>query len=333
MKHIFIMNPAAGNGRAGKVFLPRIIETSKRLGIDYEIHRTIAPKDAEHFVKARCEAREKEMTKEAIRFYACGGDGTLNEVANGAYGYSNIEIAMIPAGTGNDFPRNFGNTASFEDIEAQILGSATSIDLIRYQTKADGDETPAENGVETSKVRYSVNMFNIGLDCNAADLAGKAKQYPLVSGTLAYIMGVAVVLGKKEGVTLKLTFDDGDVYEGDFMLTAIGNGSYCGGGFKGLPRAKTDDGLIDAIVVNDMTRRTFLKLIGKYHKGTHLDEPGISKYVTYKRCRKLKIVPNGMVKMAVDGEISTVGEVEFEIVPNAMKFSVPRLAIDRENML
>ena len=99
MKHYFIMNPAAGKGKAGQLFLPKIIETSKRLDIDYEIHRTIASGDAAHFIKAKCEEREKKgETGKTYRFYACGGDGTLNEAANGAYGYENIEIAMIPAG-------------------------------------------------------------------------------------------------------------------------------------------------------------------------------------------------------------------------------------------
>ncbi|QOX63030.1 YegS/Rv2252/BmrU family lipid kinase [Anoxybacterium hadale] len=322
MKHIFIMNPAAGKGKAGEVFLPRIIEASKKLEIDYEIHRTIAPGDAEHFVRTRCETlakeiREEESKKEIVRFYACGGDGTLNEVANGAYGYPGVEIAMIPAGTGNDFPRSFGDGPLFEDIEAQIRGTSRSIDLIRYVTTSDEEDNPPF-------VRYGINMFNIGLDCNVADRVGTIKQYPFVNGSLAYIIGIAIVLGKKEGVKLQLCLEDGELYEGDYILAAIGNGCYCGGGFKALPRAITNDSLMDVIIVDNLTRRTLLSIIGKYRKGTHLDDPSVMNFLTYKQCKSLKMIPNGKVKMCTDGEVSTVGETVFEILPNAMKFSVPQ---------
>lgn len=345
MKHIFILNPAAGKGRAGRTFLPKIIETAKRLGVDYEIHRTIAPGDARHFVKTRCEANISgageaesragvagEGGEDVLRFYAVGGDGTLNEVANGAYGYDRVEIAMIPAGTGNDFPRSFGELKYFEDIEAQILGEGRPVDLIRYEAVVpnpltgsisydldsifDSDPDPV--------VRYCINMFNIGLDCNVADKVAKIKEYPFVPGPMAYGLGVGIVLGKKEGVNLEICLDNGEIYEGDLMLVAIGNGSYCGGGFKGVPRASVDDGFIDISIVEDISRRTFLSLLGKYRKGTHLEDPAVRSFLTYRRCKSLTIRPISAVKLCTDGEISMVGETTFEIIPGGIKFSVPR---------
>ncbi len=319
MKHIFVMNPAAGKGKAGEIFLPKIIETAKRMAVDYEIHRTIAPGDAEHFVRVRCEALKRDSNLTPHRFYACGGDGTLNEAANGAYGYSNAEIAMIPAGTGNDFPKMFGSVSQFEDIEKQICGSARTIDLIRYEAVSADDALEA-----TVTVRYAINMFNIGLDCNVADEVVRIKQYPFVSGTFAYILGIGVVLGKKEGVTLKICFDDDEIQEGEIMLTAIGNGCYCGGGFKGVPNALIDDGLMDVSIVGKISRRKFLSLIGKYRKGTYLYDPATAGIINYKKCRSLKIIPCNKMKICVDGEISTVGQTTFEIVPHAIKFSVPQ---------
>lgn len=333
MRHIFIMNPAAGKGKAGKVFLPKIIETSKRMGIDYQIHRTIAPGDAERFVKGRCETRKAMPEKDDIlRFYVCGGDGTLNEVANGAYGYDNVEIAMIPAGTGNDFPRYFGDMKYFEDIEGQILGEARPVDLIRYETVIANAVTGSLShdldclfeSDPDPVVRYGVNMFNIGLDCSVAEKVSMIKKYPLLPGPLAYGLGVAIVLGKKEGVTLAITLDNGEVHEGGIMLVAIGNGSCCGGGFNGVPRAVVDDGLIDVSIVGNISRRTFLSLIGKYRKGTHLEDPATKSFLTYRKCRSLTIRPVDTMKLCTDGEISMVGETTFEIVPGGMKFSVPR---------
>ncbi|HWQ75177.1 MAG TPA: diacylglycerol kinase family protein [Syntrophomonas sp.] len=335
MKHIFIMNPAAGKGKAARVFLPKIIEAAKRLGIDYEIHRTIAPDDARHFVKKKCEETAVGPDPEAaLRFYACGGDGTLNEVINGAYGYINAETAMIPAGTGNDFPRNFGDLKYFEDIERQILGAARPIDVIRYETIS---ANPAYGSVSLSYkldsifesdpdpvVRYGVNMFNIGFDCNVVAKTAEIKSHPFVPGLLAYGLGVAIILVKKEGVDLEICFDDNEVHRGGILLAAIGNGSYCGGGFKGVPKASVDDGLMDVSIVENVSRRTFLALLSKYRNGTHLEDPAAEKIITYRKCKKLTILADDAVKLCADGEITTVGEANFEIVPGGIKFSVPQ---------
>lgn len=334
MKHIFIMNPAAGKGKAGKVFLPKIIETSKKMGIDYEIHRTIAPGDAQHYVKSRCNAREnRQETEEILRFYACGGDGTLNEVVNGAFGFPNTEIAMIPAGTGNDFPRSFGDLRYFQDIEGQILGQPRPVDLIRYETikpnmifdsYASVDFDSIYDSDPEPVIRYGINMFNLGLDCNVADKVAKIKTYPIVPGPLAYGLGVGIELGKKEGVSLEICLDNGERFSGEFTLIAIGNGRYCGGGFNGVPRASVDDGLIDVSIVGSINRRTCVSLLGKYRKGTHLEDPSTASFITYRKCKSLTILPIDTVKLCTDGEISIVGETSFEIVPGGIKFSVPQ---------
>jgi YegS/Rv2252/BmrU family lipid kinase len=334
MKHIFIMNPAAGKGKAGKVFLPKIIETAKRMGIDYEIHRTMAAFDAQHFVKGRCESRKADQgVEELLRFYAIGGDGTLNEVVNGAFGYHNVEIAMIPSGTGNDFPKSFGELNSFENIEQQILGTARPVDVIRYEATPPSPFSGSFSGAQLDAlfesdpdpvVRYGINMFNIGLDCNVADKVAEIKEHPLVPGPLAYGLGTAIMLAKKEGVDLEICLDNGEVYDGPIMLVAIANGSYCGGGFNGVPRAVADDGLIDVQIVGNISRRTFLSLIGKYRKGTHLEDPVTKSFITYRKCKSLTIRPRNTVKICTDGEVSMVGETTFEIIPGAIKFSVPQ---------
>jgi diacylglycerol kinase (ATP) len=325
MKHIFILNPAAGKGKIEKTLFPRIINDSKRLDIDYEIHRTFGPGDAEQFIKRRCTGRnadtnyrfntDKEGDK--LRFYACGGDGTLNEVINGAFGQQNVEVAMIPAGTGNDFPRNFGSLDDFNDIEGQILGQPRPIDLIRYQQIA-------EDGKTELLPRYGVNMFNIGLDSNAADLAARLKTYPFIPISLAYILGLVAVLGKKEGVNLEICLDDGEIYKGDFMLIAIGNGAYCGGGYKGVPYASVDDGLIDVSIVKEISRFKLVTLLNKYKEGTHLEDPSTADFIEYRKCKRLIISSKNAVKLSVDGEISMIGKITFEMIPSCINFSVPR---------
>lgn len=301
MKHIFILNPAAGPKKAEKTILPRILEAVKEENADYEIHRTMNVGDGENFVRNRCLAHPGED----IRFYAVGGDGTLNEVANGIFGFPKAEFAFIPAGTGNDFARIFADPRAFLDIKKQLRGRAIPIDLIRYDD------------------RVIVNMLNIGLDCAVVTEVDMLKEKYFLRGPFAYMVGVGVVFGRNRGFHLKVTLEDGRVYDQEFTLVAVGNGAFCGGGFKGVPRAEIDDGLLDVSLVNKVNRRTFASLITKYHKGTHLESPAAGDIITYVKCRSLSIEPKDTMQICVDGEVHCSGRLDISIVPSAIQFSVP----------
>ncbi len=301
MKHIFILNPVAGDKKAETKILPLILEAVKGEGVDYEIHRTMNVGDGENFVRNRC----LDYPQENLRFYAVGGDGTLNEVANGAFGFPNAEIAFIPAGTGNDFARIFSNPRGFHDVRKQIQGTAISMDLIRY-----GD-------------RVIVNMLNIGLDCAVVTEMDRLKKKFFLRGPFAYLAGVAVVFAGNRGFRLKVNLEDGREYDREFTLVAVGNGSYCGGGFRGMPKAEINDGLLDVSLIAKVNRRTFAALIGKYHKGTHLESPMAKDIITYVKCRSLTITPEDAMEICVDGEVFRSGSLEISILPAAMRFSVP----------
>ncbi|NLY70146.1 MAG: YegS/Rv2252/BmrU family lipid kinase, partial [Clostridiales bacterium] len=232
MKHIFILNPVAGKARAHTLILPDILKEVKQAGVDYEIHRTINVGDASNYVAKKC----KENRDKVLRFYAVGGDGTLNEVANGAIGHDNAEIAFIPAGTGNDFARIFTNYKYFNDIKRQLKGTPKYIDLIKCNDN------------------YVVNMLNIGLDCDAALKAAYFKNKTFLKGQLAYIAGVLTVFVANKGSELTITLEDGEIHTGEFTLVAVGNGAFCGGGFKGVPKAKPDDGLLDVRIIRKVSR-------------------------------------------------------------------------------
>ena len=122
MKHIFLINPAAGKkGNAESIIRPQIEDYCGKAGLDYEIYVTKCQGDAQNY------CREHAKSGEALRFYACGGDGTLYEVVNGAYGYPNCEVAVIPLGSGNDFVRLFGTKEQFCNVEAQVTGIPLSL--------------------------------------------------------------------------------------------------------------------------------------------------------------------------------------------------------------
>ena len=108
MKHFFIINPASGNGKAHKKLIDRIHKICEKLCVDYEIRITEHSGHAKWIVE-----NELSGASEKIRFYACGGDGTINEVASGLAGKSLAEMSVIPVGTGNDFVRSFPEECDF----------------------------------------------------------------------------------------------------------------------------------------------------------------------------------------------------------------------------
>ena len=317
-KLFFVINPTAGQGQAMKL-IPEIEAICQVAGADYEIYETKARGDAERFVRQRCEEHEtraasREDPDTVLRFYACGGDGTLNEVVNGAAEYGFTEIGCIPAGTGNDFIRNFPE-GSFDDPVRQIGGKACLCDLIRYEGICGGQAVS----------RYCVNMFNIGFDCNVVDMTDRMKRLPLMTGTTAYLASITAMLIEKKGADLLVEYDDGTIYDGRLLLISIANGICCGGGIKGLPRAVTDDGLFDVSLVKNVSRHVFVRLFPKYMKGTHLEDKRLADVLRYTHERRLRILPNrGEMKLCVDGEITEAGAVTFTMCPKKFRFIIPK---------
>lgn len=309
MKHIFILNPVAGKGKSEKHYLPLIHSVAKEMKVNYEIHRTINIGDAERFIRQKCVNRVNET--EELRFYACGGDGTLNEVANGAHGFKNVEIAFIPAGTGNDFARSFENTKAFMSIRNQILGKAKPIDLLKYF-------------IDDKDAKYCINMFNIGFDCDVVIKMDELRKFAFLSGSSAYGAGVGLVLMKKNTLDLNIVIDDGIKKSGKILMMAIGNGKYCGGGFKGLPEASLEDGMIDVSIIKNISRREFVSLIGPYKKGTHLRTKLGQKIVTYEKCKSITVQDEQIFNICIDGEVEKGNALRVEIENRAILFSVPQ---------
>lgn len=316
MKYYFILNPASGSKKHANRNLYRIRDAVKKYGLDYDVYFTRCQGDAERFVRRTCESHAKAQDAEPIRIYAFGGDGTVNELVNGAYGFDNVEVGIIPQGTGNDFIRNYGEPKDFENLENQILGESRFSDLIKYRAEYNGEVTEG----------FCANMFNIGFDCNVVDMTDRVKQWPLFSGSMAYLASVFIVLGKKKETKLKIEYDDGTVYDDNVLLISIANGCYCGGGIKGVPKSILDDGLMDvSLVKGGVTRRFFVRLFPSYQKGTHLEKEEIRRVLDYRQEKTLTITAGDeSLRLCVDGEISTQKRVEFSVVRHAIRFIVPK---------
>ncbi|MBQ8862572.1 MAG: diacylglycerol kinase family lipid kinase [Clostridia bacterium] len=299
MKHYFIINPAAGKGHTTNELIAKVVSAANAEDINFRVYITKKQGDATRYVKSKCEAHLNEA--DPLRFYACGGDGTLNEVINAAANYANAEVAVIPVGTGNDYIKNFSNTRFFMNMRRQIRGKAVKIDLIKF------------NG------RYCANVLNVGFDCSVVIKMSEFRRNPLVPNKLAYVGGIVSALANEYGTKFRLTIDDDETREEEFLLAAFGKGSFYGGGFKSLPLTIADDGYIDTCIATKISRLDFIKCVGKYKKGEHLDLP----FISYKKCRKIRLESENPIGVSADGEVSMETSIDVEVVPRALSFSVP----------
>lgn len=317
MKYFFFINPVAGQGDKAAPLMAEIQKAMKGVDGSYEIFLTNAVGDG------RKKAREfaEGLNGEEGRFFACGGDGTAGEIINGIYGFDNIAFGIVPIGTGNDTVRNFPYAGDFSDIRSQIFGDEEKIDLIEYSGFIDGAE----------RIGYCVNMINVGFDCNVVELAGRLKQKPMISGSMAYLAAVFGVFARKKGIALNvLDFQEREepetVKSGEMLLCAVCNGSYCGGGIKTAPMSDVKDGEFELNIVNDVTRGTFLKLFPKMQKGEHMDYPGIDEYLKVVKTKKARLLPYNTEDffICVDGEIMITTGITVEMKESALRFIVPK---------
>lgn len=300
MNYYFIINPKAGKGGHTEILEENIRNSCEKRELTYEIYHTKAVFDATDFVKRICSDKDNLPA----RFYACGGDGTFGEVVNGAVGVSGVSVGVVPIGTGNDFVRNFSSGELFFDIDAQIDGQEERIDILKCNDK------------------YAVNMINIGFDCEVVKKKEVLNKKPFMPSKLAYIFGVVVTLAKKPGVVARISCDDGEFLEKKCLLTTFANGEFCGGGFRSNPEATLDDGEIDALFVENISRTRFVSLVGSYKKGTHL-VPQNAEILKNKKVKRVEFKFASTQSASIDGEIFDFDELCIDVVPNAIDIVVP----------
>lgn len=301
IKHVFLLNPVAGKGVKQQGLRERIEQVCTDRGVDFEIHQTSARGEATEYVRALCE----QYPDTQLRFYACGGDGTLSEAVNGAYGYVNAAVGVIPVGTGNDFVRNFEGKERFLDIGAQLDGQTHMLDLMQY------------NG------QLCVNMINIGFDCEVVKLTAKLKNCKLLPANMGYIAGLVLTLIRKPGVKAYVSVDGGEAQRRKMLLTSVANGSWCGGGFRSSPLALLSDGVLDVLLIKNVTRIRFLSLVKMYKAGSFVNDPKARRVIDYVKGRTVRYTFDGVQSICVDGEVVEAQELEINAVREALCLIVP----------
>lgn len=298
MKHVFIINPAAGKGDATE----RIYAMAEKLRRDHgqEVECILTRRQG-HAIEL---ARELCASGEELRFYACGGDGTANEVANGVYGFSNAAMTVIPVGTGNDFLKNFGPDADkFSDAENLWGGEPFDLDAIDVGG------------------RIALTIACSGLDARVARDVHKYSESPLLSGKGSYIVSLAVnFLLRDISSHWRITLD-GETAEDDYALIAVCNGRYYGGGFMPVAEARMNDGVLNTLVVKRVSRVDFLRFVTPYSHGEY------EKFPQFASCSTPKVIriqsDKEDIVTCLDGECITSSDVIIRLAEHPIRFFGP----------
>ena len=296
MRHLFIINPAAGSYNQTEDYRKKIAEICEAKDLDYSIRISGAP--------GRCckIAREAAESGREYRIYACGGDGTLNEVVNGAVGFDNVAVTTFAGGSGNDFARMFSDPNAFRDLERLLDAEEVTFDLI----KCNED--------------YSLNICSVGLDARIGHDVANYKRLPLLSGFRAYAVStvVNVVKGIHEHYVVEV---DGQRFDGNFTMICACNGRFYGGGFCPVPAADPTDGKLEVLLVRDVSRLKVAQVVGAYKDGKYADFPDLIRHF---RADSVKIICDKETGINLDGEKRMGKVIDMRIADERLRFFYPK---------
>ena len=296
MTHLFIINPAAGSRDRTEQYTKNIRSVCDARELTYRIEVSGAPGECCRI------AREAAQSGEEYRIYACGGDGTLNEVVCGVAGYDNVAITCYRGGSGNDFVKIFGDADAFLDLERLLDCKETTFDLLRCNDD------------------FSLNICSVGLDARIGTDVSRYKRLPLLSGFRAY--AVSTVVNVIRGIGEHYVIDiDGETIDGQQTMICACNGRYYGGGFNPVPFADPCDGMMDVLLVKKVSRLQVPVVIGKYKAGRFQELPHL---VRHFRVKELTIHCDKPTPINLDGELRTAETVHIEVAKEKVRFFYPK---------
>jgi diacylglycerol kinase (ATP) len=296
-KWMFIVNSTAGNGKSGKK-INSLVEHLGKLALQYSIELTKSTHHATEIAKDACLHGYKNI-------FAVGGDGTASEVAAGIArsGFSeHVNFGIIPAGGGNDFSRNFLLSSNVDKcLDQAVNGKIIKIDLALFND------------------HFFLNSFGIGFDAQVAQIANNIK---FLNGLPRYLAAIALAMLKFKNFPLKIIIDDDQTITGKFLLLAVSNGKFAGGGFKINPEANTFDNYLDLMLADNVTFLRVFSVLPKAVKGLHEFEREIS----FHRCQKIEVFSDFDLPVYFDGEIPQLNNsryLKIELAPQKLNFIVP----------
>lgn len=280
-----IVNPVAGNGLASSVG-KQADEYLTQKGVE---HTMLYTEYAGHAIEL-----SKQLSQQGAQtVISVGGDGTTLEIAQGLLN-TKTALGIIPAGTGNDFIKSTKTPSKWKDALDFILTS---------------QPRPVDAGMMNERV--FLNECGTGYDVMVLDYALKAKKH--VRGLLPYLYGVICATFKYNAIDMQIELDDGTCMNGKYLVCAIANGRFIGGGIPIAPLAEVADGLFDVVVVKDCPRWRILSYIPGLLSGKLLGY----KVTTHYRCKTCKLSAKGM-RLNIDGDVIPLETAEFRCMDGAL---------------
>ena len=296
LKTMLVLNPVAGKGRGLKAFaamrelLGRKIKTMEVRVSDY----------AGHAFQFGREAVENGYE----RILSVGGDGTPFEIVNGLYAEGRprreIELGMIPSGTGNSFLRDFSVVSWRQAVENILSGRSRKVDLVEINYQLDQRETR----------QYYLNILGVGLIADILKLTNeKLKGF----GSLGYSLAVLMRLARGMNNRMRLSVDGEKMEIADSALV-ISNSKFTGGGMKIAPMADTQDGRVDLVIFQGVNRRDILNIFSRVFKGTHVSHPKVKTF----RAAEVTIESFPQELLMADGELLGMTPLRLKVLPGEL---------------
>lgn len=256
------------------------------------------------------------LAEEAVRTGAqllvvVGGDGSVNEVVNGIAGADDVEIAVIPRGTGWDFARSLGIPRDLDAaVGTALAGEVREIDLglVSYRTWAGAKDRA-----------HFANVGSAGISGAIAKRANETSK--ALGGKISYYWATLAAFARWQTGEMRVSVDD-EIRDGKMIDVMVANGRYLGGGMMMLPEAEPDDGLFDVLLIGDVTKRDLLFTLPKSYRGKHLPHPRLEVL----RGRVVTVDADEPLPIELDGEQPGTTPVRFEVVPRGLRVRVPRPA-------
>ncbi len=297
---LVIVNPNAGNGK-GKKDWDKISDLLKNEALPFDVNFTERKGHAISFTIEGIAAGYRKII-------TVGGDGTLNEVVNGVFLNKNcpttdVSLALIPVGTGNDWGRMFGIPLDYRKA-INIIGENK---LMRHDVGLVSFYIGTEK-----KERYFINIAGLGFESVVVKRTNYQKDKGH-SGKLIYFYNLLMSLISYKNTRAEIVID-GEKINADVFSLNVGNGRYCGGGMRQTPGALPDDGLLDVTIIKEMGKFEIIRNLKILYDGTILQHPKIEGY----KCKSIKVTSDAAMYAEADGESLGQTPAEFSIIPDCI---------------
>jgi diacylglycerol kinase (ATP) len=299
----FILNPAAGHGRAARRWA-RAYRQAAAACPDHVVWTTAGPGDGTVLARKALEAGYTTLV-------AVGGDGTLGEVVNGCLEApadlrARAALATWPAGSGCDFARHVGARPDPRQLAALLTtGTIRRLDVGRVSSR-DAIGRPAH--------RYFLNVAAFGL---AGDVAlAVARHGKRLGGRFSYLVEAARAIARARPRSIELVVDGRRELSVPYHLVVVANTSTFGGGMRVAPEADPADSWLDLVTVGAVSRGQLLRLLAHARTGDHVGRPGVA----IRRARRVEAAGDGVAPLNVDGEPWGTLPAVFEILPGAIRW-------------